>query len=115
MCSISGALYAFYTTGVTAGAYGMFDWTFLPWVMAIFGGVHSNLGVLLGTTIFVLIRKLITFYKYSLGFLPFSPIWLQYLLTGGVVLTILMVKPSGLITERASYAISKKTIKNIFN
>lgn len=113
LCSISGALYAFYTTGVTAGAYGMFDWTFLPWVMAIFGGVHSNLGVLLGTFLFVLVRKLITFYKYSLGFLPFSPVWLQYLLTGGVVLTVLLIKPSGLITEKPSYTISKEKLKQI--
>jgi len=112
ICSIAGALYAFYTTGVVTSAYGMSEWTFLPWVMVVFGGVGSNWGVVVGTLTFIVIRKLIIFYKYSFAFLPFDPVWLQYLLMGAVLLLILIFRPSGLVPEKISYALSKsKTVK----
>jgi len=115
LCSIAGALYAFYTTGVVTSAYGMFDWTFLPWVMVVFGGAGSNWGVVVGTLMFITVRKLIIFYKYSFAFLPFDPIWLQYLLMGVVVLLILIFRPSGLVPEKVSYALSKSKVVKIAN
>jgi len=113
LCGIAGALYAFYTGGVVASAYGITEWTFLPWVMVVFGGSGSNLGVLLGGLTFVTIRKLITAYKYSFAFLPFDPVWLQYLLMGVVLLFILAFRPSGLVPEKSSYSIRKSQLKQI--
>ncbi len=104
ICSLAGAMYAFYTSGVAPSALGRFDWTFLPWVMVVFGGSGSNLGVLLGTFAFITLQKLIVSYKYALSFLPFDPVWLQYLLMGLVLLLILNFRPYGLIREKASYA-----------
>lgn len=104
ICSLAGAMYAFYTSGVAPSALGRFDWTFLPWVMVVFGGSGSNLGVLLGTLIFITLQKLIVSYKYALSFLPFDPVWLQYLLMGLVLLLILNFRPYGLMREKTSYA-----------
>lgn len=104
ICSLAGAMYAFYTSGVAPSALGRFDWTFLPWVMVVFGGSGSNLGVLLGTFAFITLQKLIVSYKYALSFLPFDPVWLQYLLMGLVLLLILNFRPYGLIREKASYS-----------
>ncbi|PKP60899.1 hypothetical protein CVT91_04190 [Candidatus Atribacteria bacterium HGW-Atribacteria-1] len=115
MCSIAGALYAFYTTGVVTSAYGMHEWTFVPWVMVVFGGVGSNWGVVVGTVTFMVIQKLIIFYKYSFAFLPFDPIWLQYLLMGTILLLILIFRPSGLVSEKISYALTRSKTEEIAN
>lgn len=108
ICSLAGAMYALYTTGVAPSALSRFDWTFLPWVMVVFGGSGSNLGVFLGTLVFITAQKLIVSYKYALSFLPFDPVWLQFLLMGLVLLLILNFRPYGLIHERASYALSRR-------
>jgi branched-chain amino acid transport system permease protein len=115
MCSIAGALYAFYTTGVVTSVYGMSEWTFIPWVMVVFGGVGSNWGVAVGTVTFMVIQKLIIFYKYSFTFLPFDPIWLQYLLMGTILLLVLIFRPSGLVPEKISYALTKSKTEEISN
>lgn len=113
ICSLAGAMYALYTTGVAPGALGRFDWTFLPWVMVVFGGSGSNAGVLVGTFIFILVQKLIITYKFALSFLPFDPVWLQFLLMGLVLILVLNFRPSGLITEKARYALSRREMASI--
>jgi len=115
MCSIAGALYAFYTAGVVTSAYGMNEWTFIPWVMVVFGGLGSNWGVVVGTLTFLVIQKLIIFYKYSFTFLPFDPVWLQYILMGSALLLILIFKPSGIVPEKISYALTMRKTEKIAN
>lgn len=113
LCSIAGALYAFYTCGVCPAAYGKLEWTFLPWLMVLFGGVGNNLGVIVGTFIFVSVRKLIIFYKYSFAFVPFDVVWLEYLLLGIILLLLLIFRPAGLIKEKPSRTISKSKLEEI--
>ncbi len=113
ICALAGAMYALYTTGVAPSALGRFDWTFLPWVMVVFGGSGSNLGVLLGTLVFITVQKLIISYKFALAFLPFDPVWLQFLLMGLVLLFILNFRPSGIIPERESYSLSRKEMEKL--
>ena len=99
--AIGGMLYASYVEGVIAFGYNRLNWTFLPFVMVIVGGMANNKGVLLGTLIFIVIRKLIVYYNDSFeGYLPFDIIWLDYLLLGGVMLAVLLFKPRGLIPEK---------------
>jgi branched-chain amino acid transport system permease protein len=113
ICGLAGALYAFYACYVGPAAYGRLEWTFLPWLMVIFGGVGNNFGVALGTFIFVALRKLIVFYKYSFAFLPFDVVWLEYLLLGSIILIILIFRPSGLIKEKPSQTIPKTRLEEI--
>ena len=108
ICGLAGAMYTLYTTGVAPSALSRFDWTFLPWVMVVFGGSGSNVGVLIGTFTFILVQKLIISYKFALSFLPFDPVWLQFLLMGLVLILVLNFRPSGLVTEKASYALSRR-------
>ncbi|HPJ47562.1 MAG TPA: branched-chain amino acid ABC transporter permease [Synergistales bacterium] len=108
ICGLAGAMYTLYTTGVAPSALSRFDWTFLPWVMVIFGGSGSNVGVLIGTFVFILVQKLIITYKFALSFLPFDPVWLQFLLMGLVLILVLNFRPSGLVTEKASYALGRR-------
>jgi len=113
ICSLAGALCAFYTCYVGPAAYGRLEWTFLPWLMVIFGGLGNNFGVALGTFIFVALQKLIVFYKSSFAFLPFDVVWLEYLLLGSIILVILVFRPSGLMKEKQSRTMPKTRLEEI--
>ena len=99
--AIGGMLYAAYVEGVVAFGYNRLHWTFLPFVMVIVGGIANNRGVLVGTLIFVALRKLVVYYNDSFaGLLPFDIIWLDYLLLGGIMLVVLLFRPRGIIPEK---------------
>jgi len=99
LCGIAGALWALYSGAMTP-TLARFDWTFLPWLMILIGGMGSNRGTLVGTAIVVSLNKLITYYKYAfVGILPFDIIWLNYLLLGGITILILIYRPQGIVSE----------------
>ncbi len=103
MAGIAGAMYAFYAGSTIAFAYDRINWTFWPFMMILIGGLANNRGVLVGTFIFVLVRKLITFYKDSVQeFVPFDVVWLDYLLLGVILIVILLYRPQGILKERAT-------------
>ena len=104
--AVGGVMYASYVEGVVAFGYNRFNWTFLPFVMIIVGGMANNKGVLVGTLLFVAIRKLVIYYNDSLeGVLPFDIIWLDYLALGGVMILVLIFRPHGLIPEKPQKSI----------
>jgi branched-chain amino acid transport system permease protein len=101
LCGIAGALWVLYSGAVTP-TYARFDWTFLPWLMILLGGMGSNRGVFVGTLIFVTLNKLIVYFKYSfVTILPFDIVWLNYLLLGLITIIILIYRPEGVIPELA--------------
>lgn len=109
--ALAGALYAYYTTGVIATAYHRVAWTFWPWVMLMLGGMANNLGALTGTFIFVVTRYSIIRYKRVFeGVLPFNVVWLDYMLLGIALLTVLMLRPQGLLPEKPI-----RTVKRLFD
>lgn len=98
---MAGVLWSFYNGAVIPGQYHRFNWTFLPWLMLLLGGIGNNKGVFLGTTIFVTLDRFITYYKHSLaGLLPFDVIWVYQLLIGFITMLILLYKPEGLLPEK---------------
>jgi branched-chain amino acid transport system permease protein len=112
LAAIGGALYASYVGGAIAFAYDRASWTFWPFLMILIGGLANNKGILLGTLIFVTLRKTITYFKDSLdGYLPFDVIWLDFLLLGAILLVILLYRPQGIIVEKSTYTIPKKEYK----
>lgn len=101
LAAIGGALYAFYVGGTIAFAYDRASWTFWPFLMIIIGGLANNRGVLVGTFTFVVIRKLIIFFKDSFeGFVPFDVVWLDFLLLGVILLAVLLYRPQGIFHEK---------------
>ena len=103
--AVGGVMYASYVEGVVAFGYDRLNWTFLPFVMVIVGGMANNKGVLVGTFLFVAIRKLVIYYNDSLdGLLPFDIIWLDYLALGGIMILVLIFRPHGIIPERPQKA-----------
>lgn len=115
ICSIGGALYAFYTCGVCPTAYGRMDWTFLPWLMVVIGGIGNNLGATVGTITFISLRKLIIFYKELFAFLPFDVVWMEYLILGTALILVLLFRPAGLIKEKSSKTLPESKLKTIIS
>jgi len=112
--ALGGALFGFYTSAVVAGTYERTSWTYWPYVMVILGGAGNNLGVVLGSVVFVVVRRLINFYKGAAGsLLPFNPVWLDYMLLGIVLLLMLIYRPSGLMPERLSPTMRRHEIEAI--
>ena len=114
LAGIGGALWAFYLGGVISTGYDRVTWTFWPWVMVIIGGAANNLGVVLGTGIFVTSRKLIDFYKFALEpYLPFSVVWVDRLALGILLIFMLIVRPEGILAEKPRMAMKKEKILSI--
>jgi branched-chain amino acid transport system permease protein len=100
-CGITGVLWAFFNGSVMPGQFFRFNWTFLPWLMILLGGIGNNKGALVGTTVFVALDKFITYYKHEfVGLLPFDVIWLYQILLGAITALILIYRPQGVLPER---------------
>ena len=109
IAAIGGALYAFYVGGTIAIAYDRTSWTFWPFMMILIGGLANNKGVLVGTLLFVTLRKFIIFFKDSLQpYVPFDVVWLDFLLLGVILIAVLLYRPQGIFTEKPTKTISKE-------
>ena len=120
IAAIAGALYAVYVGSTIAIAYDRASWTFWPFLMILIGGLANNKGVLVGTLLFVALRKTIIFFKDSFeGFVPFDVVWLDLLLLGGILLAVLLFRPQGVIVEKPTHTLGRRStdrgIKRVFN
>ncbi len=114
MAAVAGALWAFNSQSVIATTYDRFTWTFWPWVMVIIGGAGNHRGVLLGTAVFVVLRRTIDTYRYVLQpIIPFSLVWLDRLLFGITLIIVLIVRPQGIIPDRPTPTLDFSKIRSI--
>jgi len=110
----AGVLFAYYQGFVIGTDFPKELWTFWPLAMIILGGLASNKGTVLGTIVFITMKRLIIFYKADLEpILPFSPVWLDGLLLGLFLILLLIYRPRGLVPERAELPFSKEEIEKI--
>jgi len=111
---VAGALFAYYGGYVVGTHFDKVGWTFWPVAMVILGGSANFKGTIIGTIFFITLRRLILFYKSDLEFiLPFSPIWLEYLLLGIILILTLTYRPRGLFPEKPELTLDKKEIQRI--
>ncbi len=111
---MAGALFAYYQGFVIGLHFDKVAWTFWPIAMVILGGLANNKGTVLGTVVFIVLKRLIIFYKSDLEpILPFSPIWLDGLLLGIILMTLLIHRPRGLLPEEPELPLSKEEIERI--
>jgi len=111
LAAIGGALYAFYVGGTIAFAYDRASWTFWPFLMILIGGLANNKGVIIGTLLFVTLRKFIIFFKDTLqDFVPFDVVWLDFLLLGIILLAVLLYRPQGIFVEKPTPTISMNKV-----
>jgi len=111
---MAGALFAYYGSYVVGLHFDKVGWTFWPVAMVILGGLANYKGTVIGTTAFITLRRLILFYKTELEFmLPFSPVWLEDLLLGVILILILIYRPRGLLPEKPEIPLSREEIEKI--
>jgi branched-chain amino acid transport system permease protein len=112
--ALGGALYGFYSSYVQVNSYNRITWTFWPYLMLILGGAGNNEGALLGCIVFVVARRLINFYKDAfVAFLPFDPVWLDYVMLGIVLLIMLTRRPQGILPEKSTATMRRSEFEKI--
>ena len=120
LAAIAGALYAIYVGSTIAIAYDRASWTFWPFLMILIGGLANNKGVLVGTLLFVTLRKVIIFFKDSFEWIvPFDVVWLDLLLLGSILLIVLLFRPQGIVVEKPTHTLGRKSrgrgVVRVFN
>jgi branched-chain amino acid transport system permease protein len=96
MAGAAGSLFAHYITYIDPGSFVMWL-TFFLILIIMLGGLGNNLGAIVGTVVFVLIREGLRFVA-----LPekLNPAALQQLIFGLLLITVTIFLPRGLIPER---------------
>lgn len=114
IAAIGGALWALQAGSVKAVTYTRLTWTFWPWAFMMLGGTGNNTGIIVGVLLFTIVRTIIFGYKsYLKPYVPFDPVWLEYLFIGIVIMIIPLIRPKGLIPERPELTLPKKRIASI--
>ena len=128
LAALAGVLYSINTLnlgGSAVAATSIFNrllWTFWPWALMILGGMASNKGIAIATTIVgVTIIGPIRFYKNDLARLlhvqqlgldvNYFANGLEYLLIGVLIIVVLAVKPQGIIPEPPSRTLPRERIE----
>jgi branched-chain amino acid transport system permease protein len=94
-------------------------WTFYPFVIVILGGAANNLGVGVGTAVFVGITTTIDQARTCIlanGItLPVDINALEPIAIGVILLVVLMWRPKGLLKEKTTHTIGKSKLQSIFD
>ncbi len=108
---MAGALLTFYVGSVGAETWTRITWTFWPWVIVIIGGAANNLGVALGAFSFTFLMKVIDQVKFHFqAYLPIDVNWFEYLMFASLLILILMVRPGGILAEKSSITLPRKSV-----
>ena len=99
MAGLAGSLFAHYITYIDPSSFVMWL-SFYIILIIMLGGVGNNVGALVATTLFVLIREGLRFVA-----LPdwLNPAALQQLIFGLLLIVVTIFMPRGLIPERKAY------------
>lgn len=114
LTGMAGVLFAYYQGYVIGLNFDKVAWTFWPIAMVILGGLANNKGTVIGTIVFITLKRLIIFYKSDLRFvLPFDPVWLQGILLGILLMITLIYRPRGLFPEAPEIPLSREEIEKL--
>jgi len=114
IAAMAGALYTFYGGSVEYDTWTRFAWTFWPFLIVIIGGVGNNSGIALGTFFFTLILRGLEQEQQAIQpYIFFNVNWLQDLILAGLLISILYLRPEGIIREKSSYTLKKGVLAGI--
>ena len=102
--AIAGVMNVYYLQFSTESGYQRAYWTYWPWLMLILGGPGNNAGTFLGAAMIIALRRVIIVYKFEIQQFFFFPIsYLEDVLLGGLLVVVMIFRPSGLIPEKLLY------------
>jgi branched-chain amino acid transport system permease protein len=96
MAGLAGSLYAHYISYIDPGSFVMWL-TFFIILIIMLGGLGNNVGALVATAVFVLLREGLRFVELPAGL---NPAALQQLIFGLLLIVVTIFMPRGLIPER---------------
>jgi branched-chain amino acid transport system permease protein len=108
MAALAGFVYIQSAPSTTSLTFNRVQWTFLPWAIIILGGMGNNLGVVLGTLVFVIGMRLFNYYQaqiagaLGLGGGSIAAATLANILIGVLILLVLFARPEGILPEKPS-------------
>jgi branched-chain amino acid transport system permease protein len=109
--AMAGAMLTFYVGAVGAETWTRITWTFWIWVMVIIGGAANNSGVALGAFAFTFLFKVLEQVKFYLqSYIPFDVNWLEYLVFASLLISILILRPGGIMPEKSSLTLPRNTV-----
>jgi branched-chain amino acid transport system permease protein len=119
LSGIAGVLYVLVFPAISPTTFTRTVWTFYPFVIVILGGAANNLGVGIGTAVFVGIETTIDQARTCvLGnglVVPIDINAIEPIAIGVLLLVVLMWRPKGLLKEKPSHTIDKAKLQAIFD
>ena len=117
IAALGGGLYVLYVGSVASIGFTKLTFTFWPWAFMMLGGIGSNLGVLLGVFLLVILRTMIVIFRSQwFGFLlavGIDPLWLEFTLMGAVIIAVILFMPHGLVPEKIEPMLPGNRVKKI--
>ncbi|OGD56698.1 hypothetical protein A3K78_05680 [Candidatus Bathyarchaeota archaeon RBG_13_52_12] len=102
--AIAGVMNVYYLGYSNESGYQRAYWTYWPWLMLILGGPGNNAGTFLGAAVIIALRRVIIVFKFEIQTYFFFPIsYLEDIILGGLLVFVMIFRPSGLIPEKLLY------------
>jgi branched-chain amino acid transport system permease protein len=102
--AIAGVMNVYYVQFSNESGYQRAYWTYWPWLMLILGGPGNNAGTFLGAAMVIALRRVIIVFKFELQSLFFFPVsYIEDIILGGLLVVVMIFRPSGLIPEKLLY------------
>ncbi|ATW27758.1 branched-chain amino acid ABC transporter permease [Candidatus Formimonas warabiya] len=95
---VAGAFYVWYNTVVIPAQFSS-DITFFAWMAIVIGGMGNNIGVIVGSIVFVLVGELMRFLHVSSD-MAVRLASLKLAFIGMILIAILRWRPEGIFPER---------------
>ncbi len=119
LSGIAGVLYILWAPAISPTTFLRTEWTFYPFVIVILGGAANNLGVGVGTAVFVGITTVIdqarTCILSNNISLPVDINALEPIAIGVLLLVVLMWRPKGLVQEKPTPTMDKSKLQAMFD
>ena len=115
IAGMAGTMFTFQVAFVGASTWTRFAWTFWPFLIVIIGGVANNKGVALGAFFFVLILKGLEQVQPYIAPYIFNtdPSFVQDLIFSVLLLTILYLRPEGILRERSTRTLPRRELEKM--
>ncbi len=117
IAAVGGGLYVLYVGSAASIGFTKLTFTFWPWAFMMLGGIGSNIGVLLGVFVLVILRTMIVIFRSQwFGFLlqvGIDPLWLEFTLMGAVIIIVILFMPHGLVPEKVEPMLPKSRVRAV--
>jgi branched-chain amino acid transport system permease protein len=102
--AIAGVMNVYYLQFSNESGYQRAYWTYWPWLMLILGGPGNNAGTFLGAAMIIALRRVIIVFKFEIQSFFFFPVsYIEDIILGGLLVVVMIFRPSGLIPEKLLY------------